>query len=290
MLLAHNFVILSGQILVNQLKSVEGSTLCELALKYSFNWNREHWTANVPVTIWGDETAQATHRAYPIGSYAMIEGYLETYTTNLPDGKKQTNSHITATYIYPSLPEAEVNRVILVGNSGDAPICRSFESGSTVANFNLAVQKSAKRGGAESDPYWFSIEAWGKTGEICQNYVEKGQRISLLGQMHLKTWTDRSSGLNRHKIIVQCESIRLLAAKQKPDEPQPLNGQEIPNLATETQAAPVTDEPPTLPPLAVEPAAQATEMELEPAANQPQAKRKTAGSRKSKSKAVGSAS
>jgi single-stranded DNA-binding protein len=185
MLLAHDFVILSGRILANQLKLTENSALCDLILRYTFVKNREPWTANIPVTIWGEEAAQAAHQNYPIGSYAIIEGYLETFVSELTDGKKQTNSHIVATYIYPSLPETQINRVILIGNPGDAPACRTFENGSTVSNLNLAVQKPTKQGATEAAPYWFGVEAWGKTGEILQQHVKKGRRISLLGQMTL---------------------------------------------------------------------------------------------------------
>src|SRR4030067_2622560 len=77
-----------------------------------------------------------------------------------------------------------LNRVQLIGYLGREPETRFTPSGSKGANFSLAVTRRWRS--AEGEPKertdWFNIDAWGKLGEVCQQYLHKGSLVYLEGR------------------------------------------------------------------------------------------------------------
>ncbi|HLF91461.1 MAG TPA: single-stranded DNA-binding protein [Anaerolineales bacterium] len=80
---------------------------------------------------------------------------------------------------------AGLNRIQLIGNLGKDPETRFTPKGSKVCTFSVAVNRRWKSGdGAPKEATdWFNIEAWGRLGEICQQYLHKGSRIYLEGRL-----------------------------------------------------------------------------------------------------------
>jgi primosomal replication protein N len=70
---------------------------------------------------------------------------------------------------------ASVNRVILIGNLGRDPELRYTPSGTAVANFSLATTDrfSNKQGERQERTEWHRIVAWGRTAELCAQYLSK---------------------------------------------------------------------------------------------------------------------
>ena len=66
-----------------------------------------------------------------------------------------------------------VNKVILVGNVGQDVTTRDVSSG-IVANTSLATTE--KRNGEEKTE-WHRIVAWGRTAELCAQYLAKGRTV-----------------------------------------------------------------------------------------------------------------
>ena len=67
----------------------------------------------------------------------------------------------------------EINTINLVGRAGREPDVRYFESGSTVANFTLAVNRISRG----DEPDWFNLEIWGKQAQIaCLLYTSPSPR------------------------------------------------------------------------------------------------------------------
>ena len=75
---------------------------------------------------------------------------------------------------------ASVNKVILIGNLGRDPELRYTQGGQAVANFTLATNErfSTKDGEKQERTEWHRIVAWGRTGELCAQYLVEGpQRL-----------------------------------------------------------------------------------------------------------------
>lgn len=66
-------------------------------------------------------------------------------------------------------------QTIAIGNLGNDPEARCTPTGKWVTHFNLAVNE---RYGERETTTWFRVEAWGKLGELCQQYLAKGRLVT----------------------------------------------------------------------------------------------------------------
>jgi single-strand DNA-binding protein len=100
---------------------------------------------------------------------------------------------------------AGVNKVILIGNLGRDPELRYTQSGQPVANFTLATTESwSKRDGSgrEEKTEWHRIVAWGRTGELCAQYLAKGRTVYVEGRLQTREWEDREGKKQRTTEVV----------------------------------------------------------------------------------------
>ena len=111
-----------------------------------------------------------------------------------------------------------LNRVQLIGNLGKAPESKFTPSGKKVAHFSLAVSQRWKTG-AETKEYteWVNIEAWGRLGEVCQEYLKKGSLVYLEGRLKTEKYEDKG-GETKYYTKVVALSLQFLDKKDK-DEP-----------------------------------------------------------------------
>ena len=101
-----------------------------------------------------------------------------------------------------------INRVILVGHLGSEPESRYTKSGRAVSSFSLATNESWKQqeGFATEHTEWHSLVAWDKLAEFAQQYLYKGQLISIEGKIHSRKWENKS-GDPRKKTEIVCSNI-----------------------------------------------------------------------------------
>ena len=111
-----------------------------------------------------------------------------------------------------------LNRVQLIGNLGKDPETRYTPSGKKVCNFSLAVDRRWKtsEGEIKESTDWFNIEAWGRLGETCQEFLSKGRLVYVEGRLH----TDRyeQGGDIRYFTKVIINNMQILDRKPE-DEP-----------------------------------------------------------------------
>lgn len=116
---------------------------------------------------------------------------------------------------------ASMNRVVLLGNLTRDPELRSTPSGTSVANFGLAVNRRwTNRQGEKVDGVdYFNIVVWGKLAELCSDYIHKGSPVALEGRLQSRTW-ETEVGQKRSVVEVVAENIQFLGkagAKNAPD-------------------------------------------------------------------------
>ncbi len=107
----------------------------------------------------------------------------------------------------------EINTINLVGRAGREPDVRYFESGSTVANFTLAVNRISRG----DEPDWFNLEIWGKQAQIAADYVKKGSLVGITGSFKIDSWKDKNTGEDRFKPVVRVDRLNLLSSKKEAD-------------------------------------------------------------------------
>ena len=100
---------------------------------------------------------------------------------------------------------AGVNKVILIGNLGRDPELRYTQSGQAVANFTLATSESWNKkdgGGREERTEWHRIVAWGRTAELCAQYLAKGRTVYVEGRLQTREWENREGQKQRTTEVV----------------------------------------------------------------------------------------
>lgn len=107
-----------------------------------------------------------------------------------------------------------LNKILLIGNLGADPEMRIIPgSGKPVVSFNMATNRRYKvEGEVREETEWFHIVAFGRTAEICQEYLKKGRQVFVAGRMHTRTWTDAQNAKHyRTEVIV--EELRLIGSR-----------------------------------------------------------------------------
>ena len=129
---------------------------------------------------------------------------------------------IAATNAIP-ISNVDSNRLLssanLVGRAGKDPELRCFDSGSNVAEWRIATDNPPRRGEPKPAPDWHNVKAWKKTAQIATDYVRKGSLISITGRLEIEAWTDRTTGDQRWKPVVNCNRLELLGSRS--DAPAP---------------------------------------------------------------------
>ena len=110
---------------------------------------------------------------------------------------------------------ASLNKVFLIGNLTRDVDCRNTPSGTAVCEFGLAVNRRFVANGQEKTETCFvDITAWGKTADICRQYLSKGSQVMIEGRLQLDQWEDRQGGGKRSKLKVQAETVQFLGRKE----------------------------------------------------------------------------
>lgn len=118
---------------------------------------------------------------------------------------------------------ASVNKVILVGNVGKEPETRSFSNGGKVCNFSLATSETwrdKQSGERQTKTEWHNIAIFNENlAKVAENYVEKGSRIYIEGQLQTRKWQDRD-GNDKYTTEVVLQRFRgelvLLGSRSSP--------------------------------------------------------------------------
>src|SRR6185503_379372 len=113
-----------------------------------------------------------------------------------------------------------LNRVQLIGRLGKDPESKYTPTGKKVAHFSLAVSQRWKTGG-ELKEYteWVNIEAWGRLGEVCQEYLKKGSLVYLEGRLKTEKYEDKGGDTKFYTKVV---GLAMQMLDRKPnDEPVP---------------------------------------------------------------------
>ena len=90
---------------------------------------------------------------------------------------------------------AGVNKVILVGNLGADPEARSLNNGGEVVNMRIATSESwkDKDGNRQERTEWHNVVIFNENlGRVAKNYLRKGSKVYLEGQIQTRKWQDQS--------------------------------------------------------------------------------------------------
>jgi len=89
-----------------------------------------------------------------------------------------------------------VNKVILIGGLGKDPEIRTMQTGKKVANLSLATSetwKDKQTGERKEKTEWHRVIIFNEgLVTIAEQYLKKGSKIYIEGQLETRKWTDQS--------------------------------------------------------------------------------------------------
>lgn len=109
---------------------------------------------------------------------------------------------------------ASVNKVILIGNLGNDPDMRYLPSGDAVANLSVATtdKYKDKNGEQQEATEWHRVSFFGKTAEICGQYLKKGSSVYVEGSLRTRKWQDKD-GNDRYTTEIRGDRMQMLGGR-----------------------------------------------------------------------------
>src|SRR3989344_4003074 len=105
------------------------------------------------------------------------------------------------------------NRIELIGNLTRDPELRFIPSGTAVASFGLATNRTYVFDGERKEEVDFhKIVAWGKLGELCSQLLKKGAKVFISRRLQYREWQGQD-GIKRRDAEVVLEDMVLITPK-----------------------------------------------------------------------------
>lgn len=112
-----------------------------------------------------------------------------------------------------------MNCVNLIGRLTKDPDIKYTQTNNTaIANFTLAVNRRFTKEGQPTADF-INIVAWGKTGEFCSKYFQKGMQVAIQGRIQTRNWED-DQGQKHYATEVIAEQCFFADSKRESKEPK----------------------------------------------------------------------
>src|SRR3954463_13877965 len=110
---------------------------------------------------------------------------------------------------------ASYNKVILMGNLTRDPQMKYLPSQTAVVEFGLACNRKYKtQSGEQKEEVTFvDCTAFGRTGEVINQYFQKGKPIFIEGRLKYDQWEDKNGGGKRSKLAVVAENFQFIGSR-----------------------------------------------------------------------------
>lgn len=110
---------------------------------------------------------------------------------------------------------ASVNKVIIVGNLGRDPEVRYMPSGDAVATLAVATTdtwKDKTTGERKEQTEWHRVSFFGRTAEVCSQYLKKGSAIYVEGSLRTRKYTDKD-GIEKYSTEIRGDTMQMLGGR-----------------------------------------------------------------------------
>jgi single-strand DNA-binding protein len=107
---------------------------------------------------------------------------------------------------------ASLNKVMIIGNLGQDPELRHTAGGQAVCSLRLATNEvwTDKAGERQERTEWHSVVVWGRQGENCAQYLEKGRSCFVEGRLQTRKWQDKE-GKDRYMTEIVADRVQFLS-------------------------------------------------------------------------------
>lgn len=98
------------------------------------------------------------------------------------------------------------------GNLGSDPVLKFVDVAGgkrAVCELRVYFDRQVKDGDEwkEQGGFWLDVAYWGKRAEQAGKLLAKGCRVLVVGTLVQETWPDKTTGEERHKLVMEAESV-----------------------------------------------------------------------------------
>jgi single-strand DNA-binding protein len=120
-----------------------------------------------------------------------------------------------------------LNKIIVIGHLGRDPEMRYTPNGQSVTSFSVASSRryTTAAGERKEETEWFNVDAWGRLGELCNQYLTKGRQVYVEGQLRSRSFEGRD-GQRRFVNEIHLTDVQFLGqgpAAREGEPPQDLD-------------------------------------------------------------------
>jgi single-strand DNA-binding protein len=114
-----------------------------------------------------------------------------------------------------------VNKVILIGNVTWKNDLKQLDSNKQVCTFGLATNRNtvSEDGEKHEEADFHRLVAFGKLGELCFEYLQKGRKVYCEGRLQSRQWTD-NEGQQKAVAEIVLDDMVMLDSKTKQEMPE----------------------------------------------------------------------
>jgi len=107
-----------------------------------------------------------------------------------------------------------MNQITIVGNVGSDPEVSTSTNGIKTAKYSIAVTKKTKD---EKKTTWFRIIQFRYSAEFAENYIKKGMKILIVGEIEIDEYTDKN-GIKQKSIQIIGEKCEIMSSNDRESE------------------------------------------------------------------------
>ncbi len=106
---------------------------------------------------------------------------------------------------------ASLNKVMIIGNLGSDPEMRFTPNGNPVTSFSIATNRvyTTSEGERKQETEWFTVVAWNKLAEQCNQFLTKGRLVYAEGRLRTRTW-EGQDGQKHYRTEIIANSVTFL--------------------------------------------------------------------------------
>ena len=107
-------------------------------------------------------------------------------------------------------------KTIVIGHLGKDPEMRYTPTGVPVTSFSVATSRrwTNQNGENQEKTTWFRVTCWRKTAELAAQYLKKGSRVLVEGDVDASAYTDRE-GSPRASLELTATNIRFMSSREE---------------------------------------------------------------------------
>jgi len=106
-------------------------------------------------------------------------------------------------------------KTIIIGRLGRDPEMRYTPQGTAVTRFSVATDRSwtDQSGQRQDRTTWFRVSAWGKLGELCNQYLTKGRLVMVEGELQEPKPYQSRDGEWRASLDLRATNVQFLGGR-----------------------------------------------------------------------------